>query len=580
MKALKYSEILALNRELGTTLTGRDYRVALLSNIVMAQLGDILECQLRRRGIKAKVSVGDYDNIVQDSHQFRDFDAVVVFWELANLVEGLNANADVWGSEQLSALAERVEAEISLVLKNIQHVPLTLFNSFSSLIFSANDLRAGALTGLSSRLNQALGKAVSASQIIVDLDKVLAIVGLDQATDSRQYLSSKALYSVSFLKAYADHVEPAFCAATGRGRKILVLDCDNTLWGGILGEDGESGLQMSDLTSQGRVFREAQYLLKGLKEKGVLLALCSKNNPEDVDRVLALHPEMVLRDVDLVAKKVNWSDKASNILQLAEELNLGIDSFVFLDDSEFEVGLVEQELPQVRCFKVPSVLSDYPQLIRKIGREFFALLATKEDASKTEMYRQEQERKQVTAEFGTIEEYLKSLGLKLRVDWGRGISISRAAQLSQKTNQFNLTTRRYTESDIRRMLGDRRYLVATFAVADRFGDYGVVGLLILQHEQDVSVAGIDTLLMSCRVLGRNIDRAFFDYLFSKLTDFGIGRVESEYIRTGKNQQVADLYDTLGFRRLSHDEYSIRYEMLVADYRPTCIGYVEVSDGTE
>lgn len=578
MRELKYSEILARNRELKNSLIGPIYRIALLSNVVMNQLGEVLELSLRHQGINAEVTLGEYDNIVQDSERFKGVDAAVVFWEVANLVEGLHASVDTLSGQELSALAERVEGEVALVLENLTPVPLVLFNRFSSLVFSANELRFGSLNNLSNRLNLALEKQAATSQIVIDLNKILAKVGLDEATDFRQFQSSKALYSVSFLKAYADHVEPAFRAVTGRGRKVLVLDCDNTLWGGILGEDGESQLQMGDSTRQGRVFREVQYLLKGLKQKGVLLTLCSKNNPEDVDKVLASHADMVLREIDLAAKKINWCDKATNIRQLAQELNLGLDSFVFLDDSAFELGLVEKELPQVRCFKVPEALSDYPQLIRRIGREFFTLSETVEDAAKTDMYRQEQERKKTTAKFGTIEGYLKSLGLKIRVDWGTAISISRAAQLSQKTNQFNLTTRRYTDGDIKRMLDDGAHLVATFAVSDRFGDYGVVGLLIVKRDPQADVACIDTLLMSCRVLGRNVEMAFFDYLFANLKTFGVNRVRAEYIRTGKNNQVAGFYDTLGFRRLNDDENFGEYELLLSDYKPSCINYVEVTNG--
>lgn len=577
MKELKYSEIVARNRELGGALAGADYRIALLSNVVMYQLGDLLEFQLRQNGINAQVTLGDYDNIVQDSQRFKGFDAVVIFWEIANLVDGLHAKADVLDSQKVSALVERVEGEIALVLENLKTVPLVLFNRFSPLIFVSDDLRPGPLTSIASRLNCVLEEHVSAGQFIVATDNILATVGLNDATDFRQFLSSKALYSVNFLKRYVEHIDPVFRAATGKVRKVLVLDCDNTLWGGILGEDGESQLHMSDATRQGRAFHEMQNLVKGLKQKGVLLALCSKNNPEDVDRVLASHPDMVLRDPDFVAKKVNWMDKATNISALAQELNLGLDSFVFLDDSEFELGLVEKELPQVRCFKVPTTLSDYPQLIRRISREFFTLSSTAEDATKTEMYRQEQERKKFTEKFLSIDDYLQSLGLHIRIAWDTSISVARAAQLSQKTNQFNLTTRRYTEADIGKMLADPTYLLSTLSVSDRFGDYGIVGLAIIQRDSTTPTATIDTLLMSCRVLGRNIETVFFDHLFQKLSASGIKKLYAEYIRTAKNDQVASFYDSLGFKSSDNQSDLRKYEIQISDYKSSSINYVEVSD---
>lgn len=577
MRELKYSEILARNRELGASLPGAAYRVALLSNVVMSQLGEVLEFSLRRQGIKAEVTLGEYDNIVQDSERFKEFDALVVFWEAANLVEGLHVAADTLSDQEISALAERVEGEVSLVLENLKHVPLVLFNRFSSLVFSADELHNGPLAGLCDRLNITLDKQVSASQIIVGLDKILAKVGLDAATNFRQFQSAKALYSINFLKAYVSHVEPAFLAATGRGRKVLVLDCDNTLWGGILGEDGESQIQMGDATWQGHVFREVQCLLRGLKQRGVLLALCSKNNPEDVDGVLSCHPDMVLRDANFVAKKVNWCDKATNIRQLAQDLNLGLDSFVFLDDSAFELGLVEKELPQVRCFKVPDTLSEYPSLIRSMGREFFTSSMTAEDAAKTDMYRQEWARRDASVRFASVEDYLRSLGLKIHIAWGAAVSVQRAAQMTQKTNQFNLTTRRYTESDIRRMLADN-YSIATFAASDRYGDYGVTGLAIIRFGAEKMVASIDSLLMSCRVLGRNLERVFFDHLVNKLRAMGIGRLHAEYFRTAKNDQVSGFYDTMGLRLVSEsaDRRDYLLQPLV-DYQPCGIDYIEVSE---
>lgn len=213
---------------------------------------------LRENGINVEIIYGDYDNIVQDSVRFKDIaDAVVVVWEAANFVEGFHVTSCTMSSAELSALRLRVEGEISLVLQNLTHVPLVLFNRFSSLIFSADELGLGPLAGLCGRLNIFLDQHVVVNQVVVDIDRVLAKVGLDSATDFRQFQSTKSLYSIDFIKAYAEHIEPAFRVAIGRGRKVLVLDCDNTLWGGILGEDGESRIQMSDATRQGRVFRGA-----------------------------------------------------------------------------------------------------------------------------------------------------------------------------------------------------------------------------------------------------------------------------------------------------------------------------------
>lgn len=577
MNLLKYSEILARNRELGRTAVGKPYRIALLSNIVVNQLGEILEFVLRGRGINAEVVYGDYDNIVQDSIRFKDVDAAVVFWEAANLVDGLHASAEDMEANELAALVERVEREMELALGNLRDVPLVLFNRFSALLFARDDLRNGALQRLCDRLNATLDRIVSPHQIAVNMDRVLAQVGLSAAADFRQFQSAKALYTIELFKSYAEHVAPAFFAVTGRIRKVLVLDCDNTLWDGILGEDGDSQIQMNNATRSGRIFREVQQILKGFRKQGVLLALCSKNNSGDVDRILTDHPDMLLRNDDWVAKKINWQDKATNLRQMSAELNLGLDSFVFVDDSSFELGLVQDELPQVACVKVPETLSDYPAVMRRLAREFFVLSRTSEDLRKTEMYRQEQMRGETKARFATLDDYLRSLGLLVRVAWNDAISVARAAQLTQKTNQFNLTTRRYTEADLARMLAEGNFAIATFAVSDRYGDYGITGLAIVQIEAEGGVASIDTLLISCRVIGRNVECAFFDYLVGKLRAMGVAKLQAEYLRTPKNDQVSGFYDSLGFHTIVAEAGLWKYDLTLADYQQSEIDYIEVKE---
>ncbi len=574
MNELKYTEILTKNRELGKSLTGPVYQIAVLSNIVVNQLSDILEFELRRQGINAKVVFGEYNNIVQDSSRFKDSNAVILFWEAANLTEGLQSQAESMDASSLSALIEHTQNEIELVLNNLQHVPLVLFNTFSSLLFTANELKDGKFSLLSKKLKSNMADRIASHQLPIDLDKIIAKVGLGASTDFRQYQSSKALYSIEFLKTYVDTVTPAFRAVTGMGRKVLVLDCDNTLWGGILGEDGENGIQIGDGTRSGKVFREIQHILRGFLKQGILLALCSKNNPEDVNHILSGHSDMVLTDSDIVAKKVNWNDKVTNLRELANELNLGLESFVFIDDSQFEIGLVEKELPQVKCIKVPEVLSNYPEVLRSLEREFFSFNRTAEDADKTKMYQQEWKRNSESTKFTSTEDYLRSLNLQINVQWNEAVLTPRAAQLTQKTNQFNFTTKRYTEGDIQRMINDKNYLVASFSVNDKYGDYGITGLLI--SKLNGSMANIDTFLMSCRVIGRNIEIVFFDYVIEKLKSVGIKDIESEYIPTAKNQQVATFYSSRGLNADPEKGKKFVYRINLKDYKFSDINYIGIA----
>ena len=267
--------------------------------------------------------------------------------------------------------------------------------------------------------------------------------------------------------------------------------------GGVLGEDGEENLEMNDLTFKGKSFCEVQNIIKGFQKKGILLALCSKNNADDVDKVLKSHPDMILQNADFVSKKVNWINKATNLKQMSLELNLGLESFVFVDDSEFEIGLIRKELPQVQAVLVPKEVSGYPAMIRGLEKDFFYPSATEEDIKKTVMY-QEENRVETSQNFSSIDDYLASLGLVLTVSFNKEVSTARASQMTQKTNQFNLRTVRYSEAEINEFITNDNYLVSCFSLADNFGDYGVTGLAVVKIDKDF--AFFDTFLMSCRLL--------------------------------------------------------------------------------
>jgi FkbH-like protein len=550
---LKYAQILAEVRAMRPSVEGRPYRIAILTNLTIAPLSGLLEWVLLNEGVAVEVRLTEFDNIVQEAETLAEVDAAIVFWDAANLAEDLPALADLYDAERLNDIADGVAAAIDRTLDSLARTPLVLMNSFSALPFERNALVPGALGQLANALNARLRARDDANLLLVDIDKIYAATGLDASLDFRQFQSAKTLHTLAFLKQWCLHVLPAFRSATGRARKLLAVDCDNTLWRGVIGEDGEGGedgVQMDDLTPDGAAFQEAQRILKAWRREGVLLAIVSKNNPEDVDRMLAGHPAMQLRDEDFVAKKVGWGEKADGLRALADELNLGLDSFVFLDDSPFELERVAEVLPQVARLQVPERISDYPAMLRAAHGLFFSLSKSGEDLRRTEMYRTDAARKRAEAHHASLDDYLASLGLKIVVEEGARIGVPRAAQMTQKTNQFNLTTRRYTEADIARFAADADTVAATFSVSDRFGDYGVTGLVIAAIDRKASTAYLDTFLMSCRVLGRRIENAVMNWLTERLKRDGIASLTGEYLPTAKNAQVADLLERMGFESVS------------------------------
>lgn len=377
---------------------------------------------------------------------------------------------------------------------------------------------------------------------MVDIRRFYRQYPQEEWLDWKFYMLSQMGINPKLTVAFKQWWEREMEAIALKRKKCLVLDLDNTLWGGILGEDGVEGIQLSG-DYPGKAYHLWQEGLKELKKSGVILCICSKNNETDVLEVWEKRWDMVLKKEDFAAWRINWQDKVTNIQELATELNIGLDAMVFVDDNPTERELVRQALPIVSVPDWVQQPYELPKLYKTIVTDFFRVYAiTDEDKKKTEQYRQNAARKQAQASFTNMEDYIASLQLRLRIEklgLEDGAKITRAAQMTQKTNQFNLTTRRYEEGDIRRYI--ERWQVWVLAVSDRFGDYGISGLLILNER-----GTIDTMLMSCRVLGKGIEEAFVKYVLGTLKNQGIEVVVGMYIPTAKNSQVEGFWIKMGF----------------------------------
>ncbi len=570
---MKYIDIINSNKDLGDKLKIDDYNIALLSNTVVHQLKDILEYSLRVDGISAKIKLGDYDNIVQDSHVYQDIPIVLIFWELSNIVDGLHHTLELKNKEEYSQLLEKIKAEINLVLKNLDSNSLVLFNKFSSLSFTHMSLNSSKLDQLGSELNNFLSSLSQDNLKLVNVDKVISTIGVRKSIDYRHYYSSKILYTIDFLKEYSEFIKPYVLAATGRSKKALIFDCDNTIWKGILGEDGFEHIQMSPATKDGQIFAEIQSIAIEAYSRGIILGLCSKNNLSDVDEVLDSHPDIQIRDNNIVIKKINWNDKASNLREMAKELNIGLDSFVFVDDSPFEINLVKEQLPEVSVLQVPEKLHQYPIILREKLNLFYNLSSTLEDKKKSEMYKSQIQREQLQKEFTDIEDYLSSLQIKMELYCDEKRLISRMSQMTQKTNQFNLTTMRYTESDINKFIRNSQSKVYAFSISDKFGESGVTGLSIVNLDLNDKSAEFDTFLMSCRVIGRNIEYAFMNFIIENLKSEKVKIVKATYRKTKKNSQVSGFYKKCGFVQQSKSVDQTNYILSIDDYKPSSINYI-------
>lgn len=406
--------------------------------------------------------------------------------------------------------------------------------------------------------------ATKANIQVVDFGSFLNQYPAQEKIDWKFYFLSQMILNPRLAGDFRKWLDEQQRALALKRKKCLVLDLDNTLWGGVLGEEGIEGVQI-DGEYPGKAYHYWQEGLKELERNGVILAICSKNNQTDVEALFAAR-EMPLSLNDFACTRINWNDKATNIREIAQELNIGLDSMVFVDDNPTERELIRQQLPMVSVPEWPSQPYELPMFYARLINDYFSVYTlTDEDKQKTEQYRQNANRAQAQAQFTDMEDFLRSLEMKLTIAPATDVTIPRIAQMTQKTNQFNLTTKRYTESDIRLLL-DNGSQIWTLAVEDRFGDNGITGLMILIPE---SGWNIDTLLMSCRVLGKGIEEVFFKTVIGRYK----GALTAQYIPTAKNGQVADFYERMGLKleRMNDDgvkEYSAQIETLdttIKDY---------------
>jgi len=377
---------------------------------------------------------------------------------------------------------------------------------------------------------------------ILDLDRLAAAHGAERSGDDRLYHVAKIPWSEGFTGRVADGLLRFARPLRSAAKKCLVVDLDNTLWGGVAGEDGPAGLHIGAGSAAGEAFAEFQWTLKGLQSRGVLLALCSKNNAEDVDAVFDKRPEMPLRREDFVAERIDWNSKVANLVSLADELNIGTDSLVFVDDNPAERAVVRGALPEITVIDLPPDPADYSSVLRRTP--FFDRLdVTAEDRSKTEQYVQQNRRQRFERGAGDLGSFLAGLETELFVRPATAEDLPRIHQLVLKTNQFNLTTRRYDAAELERFLEDRRYDLTIARLKDRFGDMGVIAVLLVRREGDI--AELDTFLMSCRALGRGAETALMNRLKGRYRSL-VSKIAATFIPTGRNAPAEGFLAAQGF----------------------------------
>lgn len=378
---------------------------------------------------------------------------------------------------------------------------------------------------------------------VLPVKETVTELGRKNFYSSKMWYIGSMPYSLKGLDSLAELITRYISAVKGARKKCIVVDLDNTLWGGVIAEDGVNGIQLSN-NKEGARFKDTQRILKRMKEQGVMIAVLSKNNSEDVEPVFS-HPDMVLQHEDFVAEIINWERKTVNIRQLAKDLNIGLDSFLFLDDNPAERERMKVECPEVTVIDFPKDTTRLPAEVSKAYDDyFFTLEVTGEDKKKTEIYHSEVKRKAEMGNSVSMYDYLKRLKMTIDIHIMKPYEEKRVTQLVNKTNQFNLTTKRYSQEEIHVLATGTDSDILTVCLADKYGDQGLIAVLVLKYDR--TEAEIDTFLMSCRVMDRKVEHEIMAHVKMMLQAKGIKKIKASYIKTAKNTPVVDLYEKLNF----------------------------------
>jgi len=558
----------------------RHCRIALLSSTMIDLLAPVLRAQCFGAGIDAEIYVGPFNQYEQEIRdpasglaRFRpDVIAIATDWRSLGLQDEEDAPANIVLTRcaRLESLwrESRERLGATVIQFNYETPPYEAFGQMSAALPGG---RGRLLRTINLELWEAAGRTSGVA--ILDVDQIAARFGKDRWSDPVLWHTAKQFPSAEALPALGQQLTALLRAILGLTAKCLAVDLDGVLWGGVIGEDGLAGIQLGGGPA-GEAFVDFQRYLQSLRRTGVLLAVCSKNNPEDAVMPFRQHPEMVLREEDIAVFIANWKPKEENLQAIAAAMNIGLEAMVFVDDNPAERSRVRQNLPEVEVVDMPADPAQYVAAVSRRGL-FETLAITQEDRQRTASIRENLGRKTLESSAGSVDDYLSELDIQVQLAPFDEVNLPRIVQLINKTNQFNLTTRRRGDAEVRALLAAGAYTQAMRA-GDRFGDSGLTGVLIAVPEG--GGLRVDTWLMSCRVLGRRLDEVMFGALVRYASENRYTHVTGAYIPTAKNSQVADLYIRLGCATAGEQGESrfFRWEMGKVFAVPAMISCVDLT----
>lgn len=560
------------------------YRVAILRSFTVEPVVPMLRAAGFANGLDLTVHVGEFNAYAQEildgNSALYTFEpqAVILAADTRSLAPELWADYGGSGTDRGAAVVARVSQQYSDWIKAFRrHSDAHLIlHTLASPPYPALGLYDGQdVSGQTRSLEEINRRIRSLAEeyrgvYALDYQGLVARHGQQNWYDERKWISVRLPIAAPYLPHMAREWLRYLHPLSGRIAKVAVVDLDNTLWGGVIGEDGLSGIRL-DGEHPGAAYRELQRALKDLTGRGILLAIASKNNMADAMEALEQHRGMLLRPVNFSAMRINWNDKAESLRQIAAELNVGIDAIAFLDDNPVERRRVRTELPEVMVIDLPEDPWQYAARVRECPF-FERLTLSEEDRHRSEYYAADKQRIALETSCVTREDFLRSLEQVVEITPVRSATISRVAQLTQKTNQFNMTTRRYSEQQIAELAGRSDCQVLSIRVMDRYSDNGLVGVAIALFQG--SKCEIDTFLLSCRVIGRGVETALLAYLAESARQRGLTRLEGLFLPTKKNAPAREFYSSHGFELIGTESSGTRWGINIAARPPAWPDWIE------
>jgi FkbH-like protein len=540
-----------------------EIKIAMLNSFTINGLEEVLTVKCAQNKIKCMTYASGYGQYSQDildpnSRLYKFLpDITFMILDLRTILSSLFYTPYSVSVSDRKEYIDKCIADLVALVKSFTKISRSklIITNFCTPTYTPYGICEGKIEyGLKEMVRDLNIKLVNALQnessvFIFDFESFVTKYGEFNVFDYRQYLVGDIKVSLNYIPYLAEELMAYIKAVVGINRKCIVLDLDNTLWGGIIGEDKLEGLELSP-DPPGKAFVEFQRLLLALYQRGIILAVNSRNNMDEALAVIRDHPHMVLREDNFASMRINWKDKISNMREIASELNIGLDSIVYFDDDPVNRELMSMALPEVMTVDLPKDPSLYAPTLMNLT-DFNVLHITDEDIKRGQMYVQERKRAELGKSVSNLEDFLAQLGIKIKIKRADEFTIPRIAQLVLKTNQFNLTTNRYKEEDIRRFSRDENMIVCCAQTQDKFGDNGITGAFIIKKENNYLEWTIDTFLLSCRVMGRGVEHAVMEYILDEAKKAGVTKMKAQYIPTKRNQPCEEFLPNFGFKKEDH-----------------------------